>query len=357
MALFDKINSRYTKSMADGGSYERDAALGGYDRKELRGLGKQAKRGTLTQRERARYNYLKDERGGRRKRGLLSGLGGAGAVLAGLAASGKLGGGAGGAGAAGLMDMIKGKLAGVQEKKLLKNISKDQMNAAMSGDIPAIGDYDPMSDIQDIPLEEDNVSNAFDEEYSSNMQIPPELRDTPGADLISDSMNPPTDSFAPNQFNDAQEVLDLFRSSSNMKGRLDELQGGASPEEIGASQKFPGGMSDKEASAEMKGRLKQDPHLRRLLKYGKFNKGGKVDEGSVKGLLSRLSKTEAYNIDPENLTTGDIPPEAFLNHMNKARLGKGLPEVDRITNQAINDILNMKPLRPKQPSQIFNRYR
>ena len=55
MALFDKINSRYTKSMEDGGSYERDAAIGGYDRKELRGLSKQARGGTLTQRERARY--------------------------------------------------------------------------------------------------------------------------------------------------------------------------------------------------------------------------------------------------------------------------------------------------------------
>ena len=111
MALFDKINSRYTKSMEHGGSYERDAAIGGYDRKELRGLSKQAKRGTLTQRERARYKYLKDERGGRRKRGLLAGLGGAGATLAALAAAGKLGGGAGGAGGAGLMDMIKGRLS------------------------------------------------------------------------------------------------------------------------------------------------------------------------------------------------------------------------------------------------------
>ena len=95
--------------MEHGGSYERDAAIGGYDRKELRGLSKQAKRGTLTQRERARYKYLKDERGGRRKRGLLSGLGGAAAALGGLAAAGKLGQGGDGNG---VMEFFRNKLKG-----------------------------------------------------------------------------------------------------------------------------------------------------------------------------------------------------------------------------------------------------
>ena len=114
MALFDNINSRYTQSMAEGGSYRRDAAEGGYDRKELRGLSKQAKSGSLTQRERARYKYLKDERKGRRKRGLLAGLGGAAALAGGLAAAGKLGGGSGGGG---LMDSIKNRLQARTERK------------------------------------------------------------------------------------------------------------------------------------------------------------------------------------------------------------------------------------------------
>ena len=114
MALFDNINSRYTQSMAEGGSYRRDAAEGGYDRKELRGLSKQAKSGSLTQRERARYNYLKKERKGRRKRGLLAGLGGAAALAGGLAAAGKLGGGSGGGG---LMDSIKNRLQARTERK------------------------------------------------------------------------------------------------------------------------------------------------------------------------------------------------------------------------------------------------
>ena len=109
MALFD-LNSRYTKSMENGGSYEREASIGGYNRKELRGLNRQARRGTLTQRERARLKYLTDERKGRRKRGLLSGLGGAAATLGGLALAGKLGKGEGGGGAA-LMDAIKSRLA------------------------------------------------------------------------------------------------------------------------------------------------------------------------------------------------------------------------------------------------------
>ena len=178
MALFDNINSRYTKSMEHGGSYERDAAIGGYDRKELRGLSKQAKRGTLTQRERARYKYLKDERGGRRKRGLLSGLGGAGAVLAGLAASGKLGGlGGGGEGGSALMDAIKGRLSegkvNLQDKLGLVN---DKRLAKKLG-------VDPREYVDDSP------ASAVTEDVSSDMQLPPELRDTPRADIVANSMD------------------------------------------------------------------------------------------------------------------------------------------------------------------------
>ena len=162
--------------MEHGGSYERDAAVGGYDRKELRGLGKQAKSGTLTQRERARYNYLKDERGGRRKRGLLAGLGGAGAVLAGLAASGKLGGG-GGEGGAGIMDMIKGRLSegkGNLQDKL--ELARDKKWAKQQG-------VDPREYVDDSP------ASAVTEDASSDMQLPRELRDTPGADIVANSMN------------------------------------------------------------------------------------------------------------------------------------------------------------------------
>lgn len=97
--------------MEHGGSYEREASIGGYNRKELRGLNRQARRGSLTQRERARLKYLTDERKGRRKRGLLAGLGGAGATLGALAVAGKLGEGD-------LMDAIKSRLAKRRSDKL-----------------------------------------------------------------------------------------------------------------------------------------------------------------------------------------------------------------------------------------------
>ena len=165
--------------MEHGGSYERDAAIGGYDRKELRGLSKQAKRGTLTQRERARYKYLKDERGGRRKRGLLAGLGGVGATLAALAAAGKLGGGEGEGKdrARALMESIRGRLAkGKVNAKDKLELLNDKRLARKLG-------VDPREYVDDSP------ASAVTEDISSDMQLPPELRDTPGADIVANSMD------------------------------------------------------------------------------------------------------------------------------------------------------------------------
>lgn len=183
MALFDNINSRYTQSMAEGGSYRRDAAEGGYDRKELRGLSKQAKSGSLTQRERARYNYLKKERKGRRKRGLLAGLGGAAALAGGLAAAGKLGGGSGGGG---LMDSIKNRLQARTERKAEEeqfnrrdaNLQQELRDDNLASAIEGSEDKEVSTDIygkkfqdtlSDIPLEEELTQ---DEGASSNMQAP-----------------------------------------------------------------------------------------------------------------------------------------------------------------------------------------
>lgn len=186
MALFDNINSRYTQSMAEGGSYRRDAAEGGYDRKELRGLSKQAKSGSLTQRERARYNYLKKERKGRRKRGLLSGLGGAAALAGGLAAAGKLGGGSGGGG---LMDSIKNRLQNRTERKAEEeqfnrrdaNLQQELRDDNLASAIEGSEDKEVSTDIygkkfqdtlSDIPLEEELTQ---DEGASSNMQEPSDM--------------------------------------------------------------------------------------------------------------------------------------------------------------------------------------
>jgi len=166
MALFDNINSRYTQSMAEGGTYQRDAAEGGYDRKELKGLSKQARRGSLTQRERARYKYLKDERGGRRKRGLLAGLGGAAALAGGLAAAGKLGGGSGGGG---LMDSIKARFAEKQEDRAGE--LGEQGDGRMEG-LETIGADDVSTDE---PVGERGLmesANGVMQSVSSNMQEP-----------------------------------------------------------------------------------------------------------------------------------------------------------------------------------------
>jgi len=180
MALFDNINSRYTQSMAKGGTYERDASAGGYDRKELRGLSKQARSGSLTERERARYKYLKTERKGRRGRGLLAGLGGAAAIAGGLAAAGKLGGGSGGGS---LMDSIKNRLQARTERKaeeeqfnrrdanLQQELRDDNVASAIEGSEDKEVDINnaEVDDLSDIPLEEELTQ---DEGASSNMQEP-----------------------------------------------------------------------------------------------------------------------------------------------------------------------------------------
>ena len=439
MALFD-LNSRYTKSMEHGGSYERDASIGGYNRKELRGLNKQARRGSLTQRERARLKYLTDERRGRRKRGLLSGLGGAAATLGALAAAGKLGEGKGGAA---LMDAIKSRLAGAQEKgreryvsrsnkqKVIEDAKRDQkalMNEAfdLESGYPSSKDDPLLSRIarrprglEDIDLPEEEFS---DDPISIKESLLARLKKSPGATTVESGPAQPSDLELMSDYGllpegsrkvsqDAsrtqevsklrdflnkkstplsddqvrklrsegeahtQSVVDELRKKNALdeafeEMRIQEAQRSAPMVEdfkqVGNEPRGTDPRTDEEREKErdelmkylnFKGRLKQDPDLQKLLRsYFPYNKGGKIDEGSVKDLLSRLSKTESYDIDPENMTTGNIPPEKFLNEINKARLEKGLPEVDRISNQAINDILNMKPLKPKQPSDIFNRY-
>ena len=150
MALFNKINRRI-KSMQEGGQpfsggvvmpEVDDGSIGGFNRPELRGLRKQARRGTLTNRERRRLNYLTNEVKGRRRRGLLSGLGGAAAAL-GTAALIK------GGGAKGLMDSIKGKIGSIksdlgalpakrQFKKMIEEEQRERFGIGEKKDDPPI---------------------------------------------------------------------------------------------------------------------------------------------------------------------------------------------------------------------------
>jgi len=172
MALFD-LNSRYTKSMEHGGSYEREASIGGYNRKELRGLNKQARRGSLTQRERARLKYLTDERRGRRKRGLLSGLGGAAATLGALAAAGKLGEGKGGAA---LMDAIKSR---IDDKRKAR---ADELGEKGEGSMESISSLGAPKNVRE---ERGLVGGKRAEESSAPMSLEDLDLDTPGPDLVS----------------------------------------------------------------------------------------------------------------------------------------------------------------------------
>lgn len=59
MAIFENLEERYSGMKG---------SEGGFDRREFRGLRKQARRGTLSGRERARYDYLKSIREDRNKR-------------------------------------------------------------------------------------------------------------------------------------------------------------------------------------------------------------------------------------------------------------------------------------------------
>ena len=357
MALFDNINSRYTKSMADGGSYERDAAIGGYDRKELRGLSKQAKRGTLTQRERARYNYLKDERGGRRKRGLLSGLGGAGAVLAGLAASGKLGGG-GGEGGAGLMDLIKARMRGSQEKNLLKNLSKDSIEAATSGDIPAYGNYDPMSEIQDIPLREENVEGAYDEGESSNMQLPdglPFQGRSEGGPPVRGGMAPSAPepegrSNTPDNHVE-QAMLEMARDEAS---RVTQGEGEEGSMTIENPATGPVRRDIEFAPADRVTEPLAGNEERRFRGGPPVAFGG---EGSNSGMTAEGFRSSEINIDPEGLADPQYEgsAEKMLEVLNNSRQELGLDPVERLTSEALRETKRTetpKRINPRQPGQI-----
>jgi len=175
--------------MEHGGSYERDASIGGYNRKELRGLSKQARRGTLTQRERARLKYLTDERRGRRKRGLLSGLGGAAATLGALAAAGKLGEGEGGSA---LMDAIKSR---IDDKRKAR---ADELGEKGEGSMESISSLRAPKNVR----EERGLV-----ESGPGIGKSPASSDTPGADIISEDMGA-------DRVSDAQEVLDLLMQST-----------------------------------------------------------------------------------------------------------------------------------------------
>ena len=308
-------------------TYVDDASVGGYNRKELRGLSKQAKRGTLTQRERARLKYLTDERKGRRRRGLLSGLGGAAATLGGLALAGKLGKGEGkGGGGAALMDAIKSRLAAGKDKI---ELAKDKRLAKKLG-------VDPREYVDDSPI------SAVTEDVSSNMQLPPEPRETRGADVIREDMKA-----SPEQVDDAQEVLRLLRQSTASDSITSEgpVRGGVAVPGPEASN-----IQDlvREISAENQAPISSDINI----DPEGLTAGEKV-EGGAEAVLESLNRTrQELGLEPVNQLSEKAmqQTEAVRNQMERKKQGSGVS-------------MPQGPVRQRQlqgpralVDQIFNRY-
>ena len=400
-----KDNIRYSYP-----TYVDDASVGGYNRKELRGLNRQAKSGTLTQRERARLKYLTDERKGRRKRGLLSGLGGAAATLGGLALAGKLGKGEGGGGAA-LMDAIKSRLAEGKikrgDKRFDKNLQREHEEKAKSGDQKALmneafdleGGYpsrkdDPLlsriirrpRNLEDIDQPEEDFDPGQDEDISISEGLLKRLEKTPSESDIYRSLREAEDS-GPTQPSElelmglsgslptgsrkvsqdtsrTQEVSKLLKSldeksigesGAPLLDRTSLASGpgpeGRSVENARAIAREMAKRQDEKADEEMdylnfKGRLSQSPSLQRLLRYGRFDKGGKVSEGdsNVNDLLNRLNNMGRTDEDPrKELTRQSLSnlsgiQKRVLDEFNKMRADRGLDPVDELSEEVISEM-------------------
>jgi len=356
----DNIRYRYP-------TYLDDASVGGYNRKELRGLNRQAKSGTLTQRERARLKYLTDERKGRRKRGLLAGLGGAAATLGGLALAGKLGKGEGGGGAA-LMDAIKSRLAEGKDKRGFKrfdkNIQRDyEKKAKEVGDTKALmneafdleGGYPSRKDDPSLPLleriirrprnledidqpEEDfdpgqdediALSSLFEklEKTPSESDIYRNLREAEDSgptqpselELMGLSGSLPRDSRKVSQdISRTQEVSKLLKSLDEksigesgvpLLDRTSLASGpgpeGRSVENARAIAREMAKRQDEKADEEMD-YLNFKGRLRQSpYRYGRLNKGGKVSpsDSNVNDLLKRLDNMGRTDEDPRKELT------------------------------------------------------
>ena len=402
MALFD-LNSRYTKSMEHGGSYERDASIGGYNRKELRGLNKQARRGTLTQRERARLKYLTDERGGRRKRGLLSGLGGAAATLGALAAAGKLGEGEGGSA---LMDAIKSRLAGAQEKgreryvsrsnkqKVIEDAKRDQkalMNEAfdLESGYPSSKDDSLLSRIarrprglEDIDLPEEDFS---DEDISIKEGLLKRLEKSPGATTVESGPALPDDlpfqerseggppvrvGIAPRAVPGPMDRSDT--PGSHVEQALLEMARDEASR-VSSENPLPTGITStrRNTGSEVTGLKSKSVDLGS--DFPAEIPAKQATRGSNRPNVSQLfealnrSKPSEINVDPEGIASDQYPGAAqtLLNAYNEKRRELGLEPAIQLTKEMIEETEGaMDPrdratpqlMTRRPPSQILNTY-
>ena len=385
MALFNKINRRI-KSMQEGGQpfsggvvmpEVDDGSIGGFNRPELRGLRKQARRGTLTNRERRRLNYLTNEVKGRRRRGLLSGLGGAAAAL-GTAALIKSG------GAKGLMDSIKGKIGSIKSDLEAKKANKEFRNM-LEEDMKkefGIGEKkdDPPINIDDIEIDEGPELDEGEEviegeksgeelgaEAAAMRQLMAEEREREKQAAIEKAtaagsykrVGPPRG---------GSSAEEEFAPDATSEDMLKALQNAEGPEEtkrildkMGAVRGGGGGMTLEE--------IQKDKQLRQELEQGggapsapqsvipeNPGQGEEVDTSmSTMGMLDALQRGVdpevlgavrgaggqdlASKIDPEGLVKG---PEGgnreegaltILKAINSERERQGFPPVSQITEE------------------------
>ena len=418
MALFNKINRRI-KSMQEGGQpfggnvvmpEVDDGSIGGFNRPELRGLRKQARRGTLTNRERRRLNYLTNEVKGRRKRGLLSGLGGAAAAL-GTAALIKSG------GAKGLMDSIKGRVsdlgAGIANKRMAKMLEEEQRERFGIGEKKAkepkvnIDDIE-VDDLEDIEEEEEVIEGEksgeeLGREAAAMRQLMEEQKDLEESDRLTDEeqlqeatteadklsaieeakaagtykrVGPPRGGSTPEEeFAKGTSTEDMLKALQNVETPeerqriLDKMRvvrgggGGMTLEEI---------QKDKEQRQQMiLEEAKQNIQNREELEKGRGASGGPLQGGvpsgqgeevdtsmSSKQMLEALSK----GVDPEVLgaVRGEENPalasiaakpgddDYLLGLHNKQRVEMGLRPVEELTDEALREV-EAGPLRRLNP--------
>jgi len=360
-----------------------DGSIGGFNRPELRGLRKQARRGTLTNRERRRLNYLTNEVKGRRRRGLLSGLGGAAAAL-GTAALIKSG------GAKGLMDSIKSKMSGLKEgletRKEEREIgremkpSKEDRNIEMMKPLEATK-IDSGLEERGIVGVEDNEAMMRQLQAERDLEESDRLTDEEQAEEAGLSGNIDEKAVGKQSFGKGQtySTEDMLNALQNAKTPEDQQ---AILDKMGATGSTPNPKAMERLEEEIENTIGAkrgtvfgepidpddplSPKSRKPIMRGSkgplnpddfsLQQGEEVDLPSdTEQLLQGLSKgidpavlgavrggggdSLMSKIDPEGLVQegGEEGAMRILQALNEGRKQRGLPPVDKLTKEAIDE--------------------
>jgi len=370
-----------------------DGSIGGFNRPELRGLRKQARRGTLTNRERRRLNYLTNEARGRRRSGLLGGLGGAAAAL-GAAALIK------GGGAKGLMDSIKGRMDSLKEvletRKEERDIAKEQKPSREDRNIEML-EGKPATEIERDQGERPAL-RGVDENDAAMRQLMEE-RDLEESDRLTDE----------EQLQEATREADKISAIDEAKAagtfkRVGPPRGGSTPEEEFApgtsTEDMLEALQNVETPEERQRILdamgavtglsgeeeqKQQMILEEALQKGRGTPSGPLQGGvpsgqgeevevpmSTRDMLTQLKQgvdpellgavrggggeSLLSKVDPEGLVQGEEGAEGalrLLQTINKRRADFGLPPATKLTRELLDSPTGtIERLNPPQAGPI-----